>query len=403
MNNKNLRVLWFPGNGANYSNTNKYNGGGWTSALVAALKTQSNIKLGLVIPWNKYFKEEKDGIIFYGLPAIRHSFIAYERKLNSQVAKMKFIVNDFSPDIIHIFGSEHTGGMVSTITDVPVVLHLQGILNYLKEAWLPYNLSWGKLFSWNPRKLVERKWLLKACETEQNILQSCNNYMGRTEMDYRVISLLSPNSQYYYCSEMLRPLIYNSKKIWYPHLLRKKKIIVSIISSPLYKGGDIILRAANVLKKNTKMEFEWHVFGIHEMKDWNRLTGINPDDVNVKIGGVLTAEQLIDKVTDADVYVHPSYIENSPNTVCEAQLLGAPVIANNVGGISTLINNNETGILVPANDIYQTASHILELCENTEKAEELGEKARNSALKRHNPADIVSRVLEIYKQIVRND
>lgn len=54
-----IKVLWFPGNGSIYANTNIYNGGGWTSALAYAIKSKSNIELGMAIPWNNYFKESK--------------------------------------------------------------------------------------------------------------------------------------------------------------------------------------------------------------------------------------------------------------------------------------------------------------------------------------------------------
>ena len=62
-------------------------------------------------------------------------------------------------------------------------------------------------------------------------------------------------------------------------------------------------------------------------------------------------------------FFHPSYIENSPNSVCEAQILGLPVIACNVGGLSTIISHNHSGILIPSND-YSGASYIKEICMN---------------------------------------
>ncbi len=398
-----MRVLWFPGNGANYANTNKYNGGGWTSALANALKAQPRLELGMAIPWQKYFKEEQDGVMFYGIPKIKYGIVGYDRKLNRQVRIMKSIVDDFQPDIIHVFGSEHTGGMVATVTDKPVVLHIQGILNYCREAWLPYNLSWDKFIRWHPKVWFAKKGIDRACNTELKILYACSYYMGRTSMDRHVVSILSPDSQYFYCSEMLRPSIYNSSRIWYPHTQRQTKKIISIISPPLYKGGDVILRAAKILKSYSDIKFVWCVYGVNDMSDWENLTDISHNQVDVEIGGVVTAEQLIDVIMDADVFVHPSYIENSPNTVCEAQLLGIPVIANYVGGIPSLIESGVTGILLPPNDVYQTALAIIDLCKDADRAVALSKNAREAALKRHNPANIVSEVLKTYNTILEND
>jgi len=395
-----MRVLWFPGNGAIYAADNKYNGGGWTGALARELMTKHpEIELGMAIPWHSALKDDMNGVAIYGIPTIKHAVVNYQKKLDSQIEIIRRIVEDFQPDLIHVFGSEHTGGMVATVTDIPVVLHLQGILNFLGGAWLPQNLSWEKYIMMHPMRLREKMGLERGCRTEMQILQSCHHFMGRTEMDRRVSSILSPGSKYYYCSEMLRPVIYGSDKLWSYHQ-RNKRVITSVISSPIYKGGDVVLRAAKVLKECLRLDFEWRVYGVKNMKVWERLCGIKTTDVNVTVCGVVNAEGLVEAISDSDVFVHPSYIENSPNTVCEAQVLGIPVIANDVGGTSSLITHQETGILLPANDPYMTASYVVELCSDEAKAKRIGEGGRTVALKRHHPDSIVKDVLNIYKRII---
>lgn len=86
--------------------------------------------------------------------------------------------------------------------------------------------------------------------------------------------------------------------------------------------------------------------------------------------------------------------ENSPNTVCEAQLLGIPVIATNVGGTSTLVRHMETGILVPANAPFFMAANIKLLVEDVELASRLGIAGRQTAIDRHNPEKIVSDLVQ---------
>lgn len=398
-----MRILWIPGNGAIYNADNKYNGGGWTGALAQELMTRvPDLELGMAIPWKCYFEDVKDGVKIYGIPPIKHGFICYQRKLKRQVEVLQNIVEDFRPDLIHVFGSEHTGGMVATVTDIPVVLHLQGILNFLKESWLPQNMSWEKYYFWNPRQWFEKRNLLRACETEQRILSACRYLMGRTEMDKRVSRILSPNSTYYYCSEMLRPEIYNSDNVWNFHA-RVHHVIVSVISSPLYKGSDILLRIANVLKIIMNIDFEWRVYGVYNLSEGERLSGIVANDVNVNICGIVNASQLREILMDSDVFVHPSYIDNSPNTVCEAQLIGVPVVANYVGGIPSLISNMVDGILIPPSDIYMAASYISELLIDRDIACRLGSAGRKTALCRHNPKVIVENVLDIYKKMISYD
>lgn len=396
-----MRVLWFPGNGAIYANTDKaYGGGGWTGALAKEL-IDSNIglELGMAIPWKYYMEDIRDGVSYYGIPPIKHGLISYQRKLDEQVSVMQKIVNHFRPDIIHVFGSEHTGGMVATVTKVPVVLHLQGILNYLEGAWLPQGLSWGGFILMHPKQWQVKRWLKRSCATEQIILSSCRHYMGRTDMDYRVSRILSPYSSYYYCSEMLRPAIYHANKTWSFHH-RKHNTIISIISPAVYKGADVILKTAQVLKHALNIDFKWDVYGVKDIKDAERLSNIRAKHVNVECHGVVTPELIVDIVSNADVFVHPSYIENSPNTVCEAQVLGIPVIANYVGGTPSLISHKVNGILISPNDAFLTASYIIDLISNEEFAKQISKTGRETALRRHNPQSIVKDVIDIYSDII---
>lgn len=93
-------------------------------------------------------------------------------------------------------------------------------------------------------------------------------------------------------------------------------------------------------------------------------------------------------------------IDNSPNSLCEAQILGCACVATNVGGVSSLIMEGVTGYLVPANDPYQMAFVLNELPSNSEKNLLIGTAAREVALKRHDKKDIVDRVFEIYNEVL---
>ena len=162
------------------------------------------------------------------------------------------------------------------------------------------------------------------------------------------------------------------------------------------KGGDVILRTAKILKEDIAADFEWKVYGVKDMKVWEKLCGIKAKDVNICICGIINAVGLVDAVTDADVFVHPSYIENSPNTVCEAQVLGIPVIANHVGGVSSLIKHMENGILLPANDPYMSASYVSDIFSDKNLATRIGTEGRKVAINRHNPNTIVNDVMNVY-------
>ena len=122
---------------------------------------------------------------------------------------------------------------------------------------------------------------------------------------------------------------------------------------------------------------------------------------NIVFLGVFSEAGLIKSLKEADIFVHPSYIDNSPNSLCEAQMLGMPVIATNVGGVATLIDHGTTGMLVPANAPYELAHSIALLAKDRIKAAQLGKEACIAALDRHDKAKTISSLLNVY-QAMRN-
>ena len=81
-------------------------------------------------------------------------------------------------------------------------------------------------------------------------------------------------------------------------------------------------------------------------------------------------------------------------------MVGCPVVATNVGGVSSLIEDGKSGFFVPANDPYMMAWHLLELHQNKEENEFIGGNAQNVAHERHNKGRIVSSLMEIYNKVI---
>lgn len=100
------------------------------------------------------------------------------------------------------------------------------------------------------------------------------------------------------------------------------------------------------------------------------------------------------------MYVHTAYVENSPNSICEAQLLGVPVVSTNVGGISSLVKHGVTGLLSPSNDPWMMVSNILEVFNNKSLAEMFSKESRMAANYRHDDDRIGIQLLNSYKDII---
>lgn len=407
-----MKILWFTNTPSLYKNhSTGYNGGGWIKSLEQIIASDKNTELAIsFFHKDDCFKSKQNNTTYYPIPLyntklrkLKHALF-YKQYDRIEVDYYLKVIADFNPDVIHVFGSEQSFGLLSQYTDIPVIIHLQGILNPYLNAFYPPGVNktdFIRHYVFKPYrlfKILRNQFYFKHnTKREVSILKECTFFMGRTTWDHEVCSLYSPNSKYYYCSEVLRDVFYVAEPWIYPK--NKKIVLVSTISKSSYKGFDMILKTARVLKQLTNIDFEWKVFGVNEYVEFENKLGIKCRDVNVVLQGVANSETLVKSIQNADMFIHPSYIDNSPNSLCEAQILGIPVISTNVGGISSLIEDRATGYLVPSNDPFTLAARIIEIKRNPEQAIEIGGKGRAIALSRHNKKNIIEDLRNIYKNL----
>ena len=174
------------------------------------------------------------------------------------------------------------------------------------------------------------------------------------------------------------------------------------MGTDLYKGLETILQSAELLLSNN-FNFIWNVAGINNYDQVIRIIEAHEKSTfkacNVKFLGALNEKDLVDLMLNCDLFVSPSHIENSPNSVCEAMILGMPIIATCAGGTSSLLENKKEGILIQDGDPWAMAGAIMEMLESRKVAITLGEAARIRALKRHDPKRVVGEYLSIYSEI----
>ncbi|MBO4760694.1 MAG: glycosyltransferase [Bacteroidales bacterium] len=405
-----MRVLWFTHSSSNYPVRNgKYNGAGWVSSLET--RVASEVELGVCfVMAGQPAKVESGGVTYYPVPddtdtrfsRIKYLFVRETRRYDSLVKRFVRVVEDFKPDIIEVFGSEHAYGLISERVKIPVIVHLQGIINACFDNFLPPDVSMGKYFNLSSG-IPEFLWKVyywrhwdAACIREQKILADTRYVMGRTAWDRMASWTMNHNHRYYHCDEIIRPEFYEAE----PQTVSPDKLkIVTTVSEAPYKGVDLVLRTA-LLLKSWGREFEWKVFGNVNVKFFEKVTGITADDAGVEFCGVADAATLVRELQTAAMYVHPSYIENSPNSVCEAQMLGVPVVASDVGGVYSIVDDEHDGFLAMPGDEEDFMDAIKVLWVDKGLARELGDAGRRTALERHDREKIVSDLLGIYEDVI---
>lgn len=103
-----------------------------------------------------------------------------------------------------------------------------------------------------------------------------------------------------------------------------------------------------------------------------------------------------------DIFILSSFIEGIPLAVIEAMYMNIPVIATDVGGVREIIEDGETGIIVPSNDPQSIAKAAIHLLSTPNKIANIVTNAKVSALNRFVPQRYVSELEKCYDSIMSN-
>ncbi len=132
-----------------------------------------------------------------------------------------------------------------------------------------------------------------------------------------------------------------------------------------------------------------------ELKDWvsreNLTSGI------IFLGNVPELSSLFKIV---DVSVLPSTLEGLGFSILEAQANGVPVVASSVGGITEVIKDRETGILVKPGDCDGLYQGIKLLLEDSLLRQRIVDNARQQIEQRFSLENMVGQVESVYKELI---
>jgi len=415
-----MRVLWFTNTPSLAEEKGKHKpiGGGWIKSLEKEIAKNNDIQLGIVFYSYKKInpfqhKQTNYYPIFLNtggrLKKIFHR-IRGAIEPSTDVRQFIDVINDFNPNVIHIHGTEGPFGLIQNyIKHIPILVSIQGNITVYKYKYFS-GLSWYNVFRYSNLKdlllfkdyISQYRAFINRAKREKEILSLTKNVIGRTDWDRRITSVLAPGRRYFHNDEVLRDSFY--KNIWRNKLSKPFQFFTTNGSS-LYKGIEVVIYAAKLLD-DIGFQFNWQVAGISQNDKIIRLILKKFKislSVNLVFDGKLNEMGLIQKLLSTHVYIMPSHIENSPNNLFEAMILGIPCIGSDVGGTSSLLANNEDGLLIQDGDPWSLAGAILESYSNYDDAIVFGQNARKKALTRHDPFKIVNDLIKIYKKILAND
>lgn len=362
----------------------------WIGTLANALVEKGDIQLTIL---NYHARLDQDSItvrdgaiewIFLKTPVPKLDFIQlYSQRIKIINNYIKKREKDF--DLIHIHGTEHQYESSLTGVKLPVILSMQGVMEACVKA-LPGKLSYTYL-SWKMAAAFERFNMARV-----------HNFMCRTHFDNTFVKKRNPRANRFEVWEMIRPAFFEVRDI----SNQPNALLFAGGTHPI-KGLDLVLGALNDLHRRGKVMINLKIVGnaeahvVKKMIDKNNLEYINP--TQVELLGFVDAVEMAKIYQTVFALIHPSRIDNSPNTVCEAQVAGLPVIASDVGGLTSLINHYETGILTSLHP-ENIANEILKLKSDPVLWQKISISASKTARARHNCDDIRSKTINIYKNLI---
>jgi glycosyltransferase involved in cell wall biosynthesis len=121
---------------------------------------------------------------------------------------------------------------------------------------------------------------------------------------------------------------------------------------------------------------------------------------NVRFVGYVNDNELKDFYRNCDIFVAPSLYESFGLIYLEAMAWGKPVIGCDVGGVPEIVEDGETGILIPPEDENALAEAIINLKDEKLRAK-MGEQARKKIKERYTREKMALNSSEIYREIVK--
>lgn len=395
----------------NVFNFKKSNSGGWLSGMWEEVISQDSLEMGICVPIRNKKRAKNGRYQNYKY----YSFITISNESNTtidnQIIRFMEILEDFKPDLIHIWGTEfeHSFSMVEAAKKLglqkKIIVNIQGLITYCAKVYnigIPDNVFdardiWGNSISDGKQQFEKREIYEK--ETIENV----NNIIGRTEWDKRCVKQINNKINYFHCGEVLRKNFYLANK-WSYDSCNKHSIFISQASYPI-KGLHLVIDEFSFLKKRYD-DLQVRIAGNNLMESNNPYAVFIQEKIKERkledticFLGNLNEEHMIEQYLNANAFLSMSLIENSSNSICEAMMLGVPVVASKVGGTGSLIEHKKSGFLYSLMEPNTMSSYIVDIFENVDNVGKISKESIEKAEKFNSKTEALNALLSIYNNV----
>jgi glycosyltransferase involved in cell wall biosynthesis len=410
-----MKVLWL--SGRILSADDNGCSGTWLQAMAEHLVDSDEVQLGNVTegpvctmvqkdygPIRQWILPSVTGVSRGGLPG---------SDALTQIAK---IVEQFCPDVIHVWGTEFFWGLLTArrIVRAPaVLLEMQGLKLALARLYCGGLSFTERLACMGPKEWLRGKGIwhrqreyLRWGAAEREIIRGHQNICVPSPwMEAQVRAINSSARMYGVDFPVLDP--FHQAEPWCGS--GNERIFCSAAYSSPFKGLHVAVRAIGILKKAFP-RIQLRIAGPHQRSGLRRngyISWLNREirhlglqDTVVWLGR-LSVDQIISELRASSAALIPSFVESYSLALCEAMMLGVPSVVSFTGGTAYLAGNNGSVLFFPAGDAEMCAYQLARLLTDRDLAKRLSRDVRDIARSRHDPDRIRQRRIEIYRTVLK--
>lgn len=363
----------------------------WVVNLADSIASSGCVQLHVVLlcPHVTYRQVvEEKGVVFHvlpsGIPFTGRGFPYYLPidVLTGFRRERKAIVSEIieiGPHIVHAFGTEGAYALSGIDSRVPCIIAIQGIMGeYVKVA-----PSIGYRF-------------MALCE--KHALRSGKHFSCRTGFDSGYVHLHNPLANIYMIPEIMGASYFTCN--W---KAEKDPSVLFVGELCRRKGIEDLLEAVKQVSVPIT-DIRVRIVGTG-VPSYVKFLQQKCEDLgivrHIEFLGYRSPEQLARLHEESQTLVLPSLMDNSPNCVAEAMVSGLPVIATDVGGIRSLIEENKTGLLVPSHSPDKLAQTITALLQDINLRKTISNCAKAIARPRHDPKTVTEATISAYRDVIQ--
>lgn len=329
------------------------------------------------------------GVSYQIVPSLQRAVdVKVDRRAYKEVKK---IIEEFKPDIVHTHASKAgaVGRLAASACKVPVIIH-----TFHGHVFHSY---FGKVKT-NFYKNVERYLAKKsdaiiAISNQQK--KELSEFHNICKSDKIEVVPLGLDLNRFQEDQQEKRTRFRSK-----YQVSGDEFALGIVGrlAPI-KNHDLFLKSLVEVFQNCTKKLKVFIIGDGDLRD-----SLKAEVLALK----LPAENVVftSWIKDVDVAMAgldlvalSSYNEGTPVSLIEAQAAGKTMVTTDVGGVCDVVKSNETGLIVPSNNVKAFSEALLKLIDQDEVRQSYEKEGVNWVMKKYHYDRLIKDVKDLYLKL----